>query len=257
MGTQAGFDGEQADLHGGWLDTSITTVCSLVNLFGTRPLDMLSFHCPGPVKSVVGLQAAWDLTLQGCLSWPFCFLPQSGPSLEPSKATKGGKLHKPSPGLGFQFPSRHARTLEEMPLFLLPPPPTKATSATKGSLGFSPKVWALRMGISGQVREKGYAAIDELGFRPCLLGGICQHPCSHPFLEKLVLFLRPFGAHVQLYLQCDELRFIVLTDSESGVWAENSSNGVSASQCGTSAGRTHMAGDDSRGWVLGSPSSHV
>lgn len=115
------------------------------------------------------------------------------------------------------------------------------------------------MGISGQVREKGYAAMDELGFRPCLLGGICQHPCSHPFLAKLSLFLRTFGAHVQLYLQCDELRFIVLTDSESGVWAENSSNGLSVlHSVGPQLGpQPHMAGDDSRGWVLESPSSHV
>lgn len=63
-----------------------------------------------------------------------------------------------------------------------------------------------------------------------------------------------FGAHMQLDLQDEELRVIMLMDSESGIWAENSKMAcLCSTACATSAGEMQMAGSDSRGWVLESP----
>ena len=75
-----------ADLRAGWPDTSVTTVCSQVDLLSTTPLCMLSFHYLGPEKSPVG--PAQDLSLQGL---PLLAFPVSPPIRSNPWALQGSK----------------------------------------------------------------------------------------------------------------------------------------------------------------------
>lgn len=57
-----------------------------------------------------------------------------------------------------------------------------------------------------------------------------------------------FAAHVQSHLQNEELRFIVLMDSESGIKAENIGMAcLCFTMCGASAGKAHIVGNGCRG----------